>query len=557
MIISHKYEVFVDKKPMDYLGSDYIIFDEKSEFNDFGYYTRYNCKIIQSGIERHNTNILVGVITSEKDINGLGNVMEGTNSLHLSHPDLSYKFFTLLTDKAAYRALIKQFGVGGANDILFAMNDLIFITQYVDSLQKVKNWTLQNAVNSNVFKKSFMRKSETFFSYKTSTDILQGLAFEELNRISTSLYIEFNLKGFTSPHTLELEYNNSSIIPKRINILIGKNGLGKSQTLSNFVKFANLSLNRKQKGQEFKFYDPSISDRRPMINRILAFVMPGDGGDSYPREKLIRNISYKKIILTKNHTDKKLTLGQDLILLSRNEDDIANVSRWNLFIDALNKVLPVESIYIDVKNFDKVSLISLGGKKINEDKRLDIWSEVSDSIEPYFILDGHKCEMSSGQFAFFKFALKSCQYIENGTYVLIDEPETHMHPEFISEFVSLLDDILEKTGSLALVATHSPYLVREVSREQVNVYRVNRKNKFEIVKPRLKTFGSNVSDISDFVFEDELKNRLSEKILRQAKNDGLSYMQVKELCEDELPVEMLHYLKQELKGDKDEKITSA
>ncbi|MHC5791870.1 AAA family ATPase, partial [Streptococcus pyogenes] len=75
--------------------------------------------------------------------------------------------------------------------------------------------------------------------------------------------------------------------------------------------------------------------------------------------------------------------------------------------------------------------------------------------------------LSSGQLSFFKFALLACLHIENGSFVLLDEPETHLHPSMISDFITLLDNILERTGSYALIATHSTYFVREVAREQV------------------------------------------------------------------------------------------
>ncbi|MBF4349710.1 AAA family ATPase, partial [Vibrio anguillarum] len=78
------------------------------------------------------------------------------------------------------------------------------------------------------------------------------------------------------------------------------------------------------------------------------------------------------------------------------------------------------------------------------------------------------------------------------SFVLLDEPETHMHPNMIADFVGLLDQLLEDTGSQALIATHSAYFVREISREQVHVLLKNESDEISIVSPRLRTFGADI-----------------------------------------------------------------
>ncbi|MBF4400856.1 hypothetical protein EAY31_24550, partial [Vibrio anguillarum] len=96
--------------------------------------------------------------------------------------------------------------------------------------------------------------------------------------ISQELDLNFSLDGFKNQHTIPLKYDHQSIIPKRINVLIGKNGLGKSQALKSFCRDA------------LQYKDPSISlvDRyskgRPMINRLLAIATPGETQNTFPGE---------------------------------------------------------------------------------------------------------------------------------------------------------------------------------------------------------------------------------------------------------------------------------
>jgi len=557
MIQKNKFRLLVGECPIDNSG-DFILLKSKDKWNDFNFYTRYSCAIYINAVLRHSMDVFIGVYDSKNKATGLGNIMSGAASMELNYTKKNIRFFSMLRDIKEYRALVREFSVYEANEILDAMNDLVYLKENVKSLPDIQKSLYTSAIKTDVFKKSFIRNSTSFFSFKSSGKILRGLSFEELDRISNSIQMHFKMKGFNGPHKIDLQYDIKSILPKRINVLIGKNGLGKSQTLRQFVLLANKKINYiKNNNQDYFFYDPNEINARPVINRVIAFVMPGDGGDAFPDEVDIENVDYKKIVLTRNHHKKSLNIGEELVALARNENSIADIARWDIFLSAIEKSIPFKNLCINTSDGEPVNLCTLSGKGLNEERQLLLWDSIQNASEPYFKVDNKNYDLSSGQLAYFKFALEACQHIDNGTYVLIDEPETHMHPNYISDFMSLLDDILEKTGSLAIIATHSPYLVREVSREQVNVFRINKEDCFEILKPRLKTFGANISDISDFVFEDDLLNKLSDKILKKSKTENIKYSDLKKLHGNELPVEMLHYLKKSLEGDRDEEITTA
>lgn len=153
------------------------------------------------------------------------------------------------------------------------------------------------------------------------------------------------------------------------------------------------------------------------------------------------------------------------------------------------------------------------------------------------LLNSNIFPLSSGQLAFIKFLVQACLFVENGTLVLLDEPETHLHPNFISKFVRVLDRLLKLTGSIAIIATHSAYFVREVPKKQVLVFKEDTHGHVDIQNPRLKTFGADVGAISYFVFEDEITNALVEDILENFP---------KNLDEQ---TKFLHELKDELSSD--------
>ena len=162
------------------------------------------------------------------------------------------------------------------------------------------------------------------------------------------------------------------------------------------------------------------------------------------------------------------------------------------------------------------------------------------------MIDGVGYPLSSGEISFVRFAAQASLHVENGSLLLLDEPETHLHPNFISQFVSLLNSLLVQTGSAAIIATHSAYFVREVFQEQVSVLRTDKENFVTVERPMLRTFGADVGAISYFVFgEDEpsqLASALEAKLLRRFSTWDALYHRYK----SELSLEVLGALRESM-----------
>lgn len=541
----------------NYKSKESIIRIRKVEkWNDFRFKTHAICNIVTDvGID-YEFPIKIAISTLmmgaeiEKQLNfegfsGLGNVLEAMGNVNKEFElARGMIFYSMLNSLEDYKDLILTFGVKKTHRILKSLHDVVYLNEFSTVSKKDKTEVyLKEFLNCSAFNLSFIRNSEGYFAFKNAGDIVRALENEVLDYISNELNLSFKLDGFANEHSLNLKYDSKGIIPKRINILIGENGFGKSQTINHFIKAA-----ADIKGGNFKMTDPKKKSGRPLINRIRAFVMPGEVGGTYPNQHPNLKIDYKKIYVGKGGSQQERQLKDALISLARNLQLIGNRTMFDVFCMSLDTVIPSQSIFISLKDNTSIPLWKLDGA-LGEERTLRTWESIVDDLNPLIMKNEQYHPMSSGQLVFFKFALLALSSIANGTFVLIDEPETHLHPNFISGFISLLDDILERTGSLALIATHSPYLVREVTREQVHVFKVINGN-ISIFNPRLKTFGANVSDISDFVFEDNIRNSLSEKLIKNASIRDRSYEQMKEMFFDELPVEMLHHLKRKLsKGD--------
>ncbi len=86
--------------------------------------------------------------------------------------------------------------------------------------------------------------------------------------------------------------------------------------------------------------------------------------------------------------------------------------------------------------------------------------------------------------------------------------------------MEILYELLNSTNSVAIVASHSAYVVREVTRENVKVMIVD-DHKVTIDTPRMQTFGSSIDTISQFVFGDtNINHYFQNRLLNIAENFG-------------------------------------
>jgi predicted ATP-binding protein involved in virulence len=161
---------------------------------------------------------------------------------------------------------------------------------------------------------------------------------------------------------------------------------------------------------------------------------------------------------------------------------------------------------------------------------------------------GEEIPLSTGETTFIRLAAQISLHIDAGTMLLLDEPETHFHPNLISQFTVLLHQLLELTGSFAIIATHSPYFVREVPQSQVHILRRTDDGRFENPTVTLRTFGADVGSISEFVFGDDLYGSLVERIrTRMSAHPSEARALLAQLV-PELPSEVVIRLRRDLES---------
>src|SRR5690606_11707556 len=134
--------------------------------------------------------------------------------------------------------------------------------------------------------------------------------------------------------------------------------------------------------------------------------------------------------------------------------------------------------------------------------------------------------MSSGHAIIILTMTKLVETVEEKTLVLIDEPESHLHPPLLSAFTRALSDLLTARNAVAIIATHSPVVLQEVPKSCVSI--INRSGETATVdRPDAETFAENVGVLTRHVFGLEVSKSGFHELLAADVRTGASYEQIR------------------------------
>lgn len=150
--------------------------------------------------------------------------------------------------------------------------------------------------------------------------------------------------------------------------------------------------------------------------------------------------------------------------------------------------------------------------------------------------------MSSGHAVILLTITRLVATVEEKTLVLIDEPESHLHPPLLSAFIRALSDLLLDRNGVAIIATHSPVVLQELPRRCV--WKINRSG--FVTKPHrpdVETFGENVGILTREVFGLEVVKSGFHDLLVKSVEAGGTYQQIVDDYDEQLGVEARVLLK--------------
>lgn len=362
-----------------------LIVPSEDRWNDFGHHTRIDYRIrMRSAIEAIEASGFIGFISPEADQNGkeLLEQLVSARGESTVTATAEHRFFTMLPDMEAYRRLVQTMDADDATEALTALNDLVALNEF-----EAASITLDLATQSEVFSLSFMRSSDSYFAYKNAGALLRGLSSEQTGILSPTLAIRFQLPGRQNEHDLKFSFDHAADLPKRIAVIIGKNGVGKSQTLGRIARAAI---------DGSAILTDGSKDGRPLINRLLAFAPTNEAESVFPTDKRKRpRIWYQRYSMNRSRRSRRNDYLSDLIVqVARSTQTVASKSRWEIFTEALDAITAAEQLHLPT-NLTSAAYVPLAKLPHGPEQRvLERFASIDVKKEPTRVLEGEGYPLS-------------------------------------------------------------------------------------------------------------------------------------------------------------------
>lgn len=402
---------------------------------------------------------------------------------------LPENFFSLGTDVEYYKNLwelpneVKFF-------ILDNLNDVVRKIELFDKFEKepVMQYSLLRSVSETTVRGQFARilrgESELtnfhFFFRRSETDNLG-----EIN-------LEFNVLSETNPKP-----------STNIHAIIGRNGVGKTTLLNGMIKSY---LNISSELGDFLVPDySSIFEKK--FNKI---------SNDYFSHLVAVSFSVFDPFIPKSDDDDK---NYFYIGLKKNDSELKNADEYfeNDFITSWSEyILPYAEkksrwlkAITNLESDDNFAYMNLSGLiNLNKDEIIKILKS-----------------MSSGHLSVLLIITQLVAKVEEKTLVLLDEPESHLHPPLLSAFIRALSELLDNRNGVAIIATHSPVVLQEIPKSCV--WKIVRTGKTtQAFRLPDETFGENVGVLTREVFGLEVEKSGFHKLLSDSVNQGYTYDEI-------------------------------
>lgn len=514
---------------------DDIIALRYDNWNDFGYETTFPtlCYIGGKKVELGPIRILFGdekqshAYLEQKLADGWDGVFPVPGMQYISTP----------TSITFYELLLSQIGQDGAVSAAVQLRDASWLAMHEEDESALA------LIAGRGFTDSLQRERGGQKAFVDGWKLLAG---------NTVAVRDFSF-GFSDLHgeisTLHLKFEADTPLPHDINVLIGANGVGKSQLMQQMVS-QWLTIERSATQEEVIqpktgfSYKPNLS-QLVLISYSPFELFPVDAKDKVLIDKGVyryfglrgRDTQDQKTIMLSRRFPKT-NAAHSLVACLADDQRYGSIKAWSKKLRTMHDVLqsaigfdyaavrlrkgvkPQTVVEEDPLTYDPWLTIPEDGRDriyvpIAQD-RLNMLdpAKLSKAIDApagvTFFKDGQALHLSSGQRLFSYIVVNILGAIRRHSLILVDEPELFLHPTLEIQFVEMLKTILANYVSKALLATHSVVTVREMPSDCVHVLE-DSDDGLIIKQPPFETFGGDVQRISSYVFGDKAVSKPFER----------------------------------------------
>lgn len=324
------------------------------------------------------------------------------------------------------------------------------------------------------FETSLLREKSEAIEIRDAVPTLFGISRQLVDSFKYSV----QLPGARTQHSISFNFARRGHLPHRVMLLVGPNGTGKTQLLAKLA-IALTGVTREETGEQSgqeavsgltKRRRSGTIDPLPSIYQVLALSF--NAFDKFEIPKLTPEAQIRYTYNGIRGRDGSVLSEDGLLVAIREALDKMGSDRRAVLLSTLQRVLGPET----------------AGGLLTEN------AEVVSAPNLFYE------QRSAGQRIVLNILTHLVANLRERSLVLLDEPETHLHPSLSTTLISEIFRLLDQFTSFAIIATHSPIIAQQVPSDHIRVLR-RVEGSVEIGTPRIECFGENLSEISNVLFE--------------------------------------------------------
>lgn len=414
---------------------------------------------------------------------------------------LGDNFFSLGQDVEYYENLHKKLPVEVAEQILVRLRDVAFD----DSILSI-------AKDEKVFRDSLTRGVSLSAINGQYRRVLAGGA------VLTSFDFMYSRSPTADVGGIDLSFKvePGSKPPTNMHVLIGRNGVGKTTLLNGMIRSIIERVGSENGGGEFVDNEPWAGGGpigADYFSSVVSVSFSAFDPFIPPKDRVNRaeGTCYYYVGLKDSSS-----IGSDGSYRLKTMSDLSGD-----FVRSLKVCLSLEK-----KRTHWVKAIRRLESDMNfQSMDLPALAESMSAEEAYQRADFLFSKMSSGHAIVLLTITRLVETVEEKTLVLLDEPESHLHPPLLAAFTRAMSDLLTDRNGVAIIATHSPVVVQEVPCRCV--WKVRRANLVtHAERPESETFAENVGVLTREIFGLEVSKSGFYDLLAQSIAQGKDFDEI-------------------------------
>ncbi|MFJ6152183.1 AAA family ATPase [Micromonospora profundi] len=335
---------------------------------------------------------------------------------------------------------------------------------------------------------------------------------------------------------IDFAFSGMDRLPDRINAIIGYNGTGKTQLLANIARIASGDL--RQRAELADKVGRITSKDELRFGKVIAisysafdtFALPDSfwhGEESRLAHQKLEESGevggYAYCGLRRRADSQRIDTDSPREL--KNIDEIGSEFSQALYLAMSGKRRPVlRNVLAIISEEPSIGRLGL------DPQLAGLGADWFDRFD--WLSTGHKIVIN--------ILVQIIGRIEPRSLILIDEPESHLHPSLLAALIRALNQVLQAFDSYAIISTHSAVVLQEIPKRFVRILQ-RYGNRTTVRAPLAETFGENVGYLTSNVFHLDSTKTDYHAVLEDLAED-LSLDEIDELFDFDMSTQARSYV---------------